>query len=169
VDPHAEDPARIEGRTRWLLLGGVATAVFVVDLLTKWWAVVALVDDRDIDIVWTLRFKLVHNTGSAFSLAEGRGVFLSVAALGAVAILLVTGRRTGRLWSLVAIGLIIGGALGNLADRAFRAGEGFMGGGVVDFIDLQWWPVFNIADMGVVIGAGLLIVTTGNAESRSAR
>lgn len=55
-------------------------------------------------------------------------------------------------------GLIIGGALGNLADRIFRESNGFLKGEVVDFIDFQWWPVFNIADSAVVIGCLLLAV-----------
>jgi signal peptidase II len=56
----------------------------------------------------------------------------------------------------VSIGLVLGGALGNLVDRAFRPGDGFLGGGVVDFIDLQWWPVFNLADSAIVVGAIVL-------------
>jgi signal peptidase II len=60
----------------------------------------------------------------------------------------------------VAVGLILGGAAGNLCDRAFRAGDGFLGGAVVDFIDLQWYPVFNVADMCVVGGAVLLLIAT---------
>ena len=58
----------------------------------------------------------------------------------------------------LATALIIGGALGNVVDRAFR-GTGWLGGAVVDFIDLQWWPVFNVADMGIVCGAILLAYT----------
>lgn len=161
------DPSETQdsaARSRWLLLGGVAAAVFVADLLTKWWAMTALADSQVIEVVWTLRFRLVQNFGSAFSLAEGRGALISIAALVAVAVLLRAGRRTDNPWSLIAVGLIIGGALGNLADRAFRDGDGFMGGGVVDFIDLQWWPVFNVADVGVVVGAALLIVSTWQAE-----
>ena len=61
----------------------------------------------------------------------------------------------------VALAMIVGGALGNVVDRALRAGNGgFLGGSVVDFIDLQWWPVFNVADMGVVVGAILLVVSS---------
>ena len=62
-------------------------------------------------------------------------------------------RRTSVLY-----GLIIGGALGNLTDRIFRKSDGFLKGEVVDFIDFQWWPVFNIADSAVVIGCLLLVV-----------
>ena len=58
----------------------------------------------------------------------------------------------------MAAGLIGGGAVGNLIDRAVRGDQGFMHGAVVDFINLQWWPVFNVADMGVVVGAILLVV-----------
>jgi signal peptidase II len=75
-----------------------------------------------------------------------------------VAILLRTGRQATRPLAAVALGMVVGGALGNLSDRAFREGEGFLGGGVVDFIDLQWWPIFNVADMGVVCGAILLVM-----------
>jgi signal peptidase II len=60
----------------------------------------------------------------------------------------------------VAVGLVLGGALGNLIDRALRGGGGFLGGAVVDFIDFQWWPIFNVADSCVVIGAILLIIVT---------
>ena len=58
------------------------------------------------------------------------------------------------------LGLVAGGALGNLGDRAFRSGDGFMGGAVVDFVDLQWWPVFNVADMALVCGVVLLLLWT---------
>ena len=54
--------------------------------------------------------------------------------------------------------MIIGGALGNLADRAFRSGDGFLGGAVVDFVDLQWWPVFNLADAAVVVGGATIVL-----------
>jgi len=66
----------------------------------------------------------------------------------------------------LAIGIITGGALGNLADRLFRADGSFFNGAVVDFIDLQWWPVFNVADAAVVMG-GLLIILVGVAHDRT--
>jgi signal peptidase II len=56
--------------------------------------------------------------------------------------------------------MIVGGALGNVIDRAVRSDAGFLRGSVIDFIDLQWWPVFNIADVGVVCGAILLVIAT---------
>ena len=145
-------------RARWSLLLGVAAAVLAADQLTKWWAVETL-DTRTIDVVWTLRFHLTINYGSAFSLARGRGAVISLLALLVVALLPRSGRYATRPGMAVAIGLVFGGALGNLIDRAFRAGEGLLGGGVVDFIDLQWWPVFNIADAAIVVGALLLFGT----------
>lgn len=160
-------------RTRWWLLAGVAAGVFAVDQLTKWWALEAL-DERIIHVVWTLQLRLTQNFGTAFSIGQGRGALISLLALLAVAILLRAGRRA-TLKAAVPLGLIVGGAIGNLADRAFRDGDGFLGGGVVDFIDFQWWPVFNLADTAIVIGAGLLILTSwqehvgvGHRESQRA-
>ena len=62
--------------------------------------------------------------------------------------------------STVGIGLLIGGAAGNLIDRMFRGDDGFLQGAVVDFIDLQWFPIFNVADMAINVGAGLLILNS---------
>ena len=72
--------------------------------------------------------------------------------------LLVSLRRNGSMLSAVGIGLVIGGAIGNMLDRLFRDGDGFLGGAVVDFIDLQWWPVFNVADMAITVGGVILVV-----------
>jgi len=144
-------------RARWPLLIGVAAFVFFADQMSKWWAVETL-DTRIIDLVGSLRFRLALNHGAAFSLSQGRGPLISVLALVVVAILLRTGRQATRPLAAVALGMVVGGALGNLSDRAFREGEGLLGGGVVDFIDLQWWPIFNVADMGVVCGAILLVI-----------
>lgn len=154
-----DEEALAERGPRWWLLASVAVAVLVLDQVTKWWAV-AVLDTQVIDVVWTLRFRLVHNFGSAFSLGQGQGALISFLALIAVAVLLRSGRRARRPVQAAALGLIVGGALGNLSDRAFRPGDGFLGGGVVDFVDLQWWPVFNVADMGVVVGAALLVVAS---------
>jgi signal peptidase II len=145
-------------QARWSLILGVAAAVLAADQLTKWWAVETL-DTRTIDVVWTLRLQLTVNYGSAFSVAPGRGAVISLLALVIVALLLRSGRYATRPGMAIGIGLVFGGAVGNLIDRAFRAGDGFLGGGVVDFIDLQWWPVFNIADAAIVVGALLLFVT----------
>ncbi len=145
--------------------------MLLVDQLSKWWAVHTLTT-RTIDVVWTLRFNLVGNTGASFSRFGGQGPLISLGAVAVVcAVLWLSPVAPSRLGS-VALGMILGGALGNLVDRAFRGDAGFLHGAVVDFIDFQWWPVFNVADMGVVIGALLLAysflrapVTTGSAPS----
>ncbi|HMG43411.1 MAG TPA: signal peptidase II [Acidimicrobiales bacterium] len=155
-----------QGRARWSLLIGVAVAVYVADQLSKWWAVDTL-DTRTIDVVWTLRFRLALNHGAAFSLSQGRGALISLLALVVVGVLLRSGRHATRPLAAVALGLVLGGALGNLSDRAFREGEGFLGGGVVDFVDFQWWPIFNVADMGVVCGAVLLIAASWREPEES--
>jgi signal peptidase II len=158
----AAPPATAQ-RARWPLLLGTAAAVLAIDQLTKWWAVETL-DTRTIDVVWTLRLHLTINYGSAFSVAPGRGAVISVLALVVVAILLRSGRYATKPAMAVAIGLVSGGALGNLIDRAFRAGDGLLGGGVVDFIDLQWWPVFNVADTAIVVGALMLFGTQWHGD-----
>lgn len=146
------------GRGRWALLLGVAAVVLALDQLSKAWVVSELGDGRTIDLVGSLRLRLTINYGSAFSLANGRGVVISLLALVVVAVLLRTGRHARSPVMAVALGLVVGGAVGNLVDRAFRAGDGFLGGGVVDFVDLQWWPVFNLADSAIVVGAITLFV-----------
>jgi signal peptidase II len=133
-------------------------AALAVDQLTKAWAIERLPGDP-IDVIWTLRLAVTTNTGAAFSLAGGAGPLIAILALGVVVFLLWQGRAINSRLGAVAMGLILGGALGNLADRAFR-GDGFFNGGVIDFIDLQWWPVFNVADSCVVIGGFLLVFVT---------
>jgi signal peptidase II len=152
-------PAR-RGIGRWELVLGIAAVVLVLDQVTKSWAVSALADGHIIEVVWTLRFRLAFNTGMSFSLGSGSGWLIAPAALAVVAGLLWMSRRITRPLGLLAIGMVVGGALGNLVDRVFRAGDGVLGGAVVDFIDVQWWPVFNVADMGVVCGAVLLLIAT---------
>jgi signal peptidase II len=132
--------------------------VLLLDQLTKAWALSALDAGRTIDLVWTLRFRLIFNTGAAFSQGEGLGPLLAILVLVVVGLLVRLGARTGDPVARLCIGVIIGGALGNLADRAFRSGDGFLGGAVVDFVDLQWWPVFNLADAAVVVGGATIVL-----------
>lgn len=142
---------------------GVAALVLVLDQLTKHWALQALADGP-VDVVWTLRFNLTFNTGAAFSKGQGLGPIIGIlAAVVAVGVLWSARSVPSRLGA-VAVGMILGGALGNLTDRAFRRGDGFLGGAVVDFVDLQWYPIFNVADIGVVVGAVLLLVATARTS-----
>jgi signal peptidase II len=136
----------------------VALVVVLADQLTKIWAVNNLVD-RDVDVFWTLRFHLSFNTGMAFSRGQNWGPVIGVLALFVIVGLLLSLRRQpGRLTD-VSIGLIIGGALGNVIDRLFRS-PGWLRGAVVDWIDFQWFPIFNIADMCITIGGALLVLAS---------
>ena len=145
-------------RTRLLLV--LATTVLLADLATKV-AVVALVaPGEDIRLLGGLLYLTHHrNTGAAFSFAEGATVLFSLIA---VAVSVVIVRAARRLYSTgwaVALGLVLGGALGNLVDRVFRS-PGFLRGGVVDFLSLlgpdgRVWPVFNVADSAIVCGGAL--------------
>ena len=112
----------------------------------------ALDGGRTIDLVWTLRFKLTFNEGAAFSVGGGSGGLLALVGLLVVAVVYRSVLRWPGRWPAVALGLVLGGAIGNLVDRVARDGA------VVDFIDLQWWPLFNVADIGVSCGAVLLVL-----------
>ena len=138
-----------------------AGAVLAADQLTKWWAVSALDGGRVIDIVWTLRLRLVFNTGAAFSRFDGLGPVIAVVAVAVAAVLLQRGVLASERRTSIALGSMAGGALGNVVDRIARDGDGFLGGAVVDFIDVQWWPVWNVADMGIVLGGASLVLFAG--------
>ena len=138
---------------------GAAAVVAILDQLTKQWALSAL-DDGPIDLVGSLRLNLVFNDRAAFSLGFGSTTAIALVGCTLVAVLVVMGvRAEQRAWAL-GLGIILGGALGNLADRAFRAGDGFLGGRVVDMVDLQWWPVFNLADVALWVGIGVLLLAS---------
>jgi signal peptidase II len=140
---------------RWPLVGAVAAVMLVADQLTKWWVLTVLGDGRTIPVVWTLQLALHRNTGAAFSMARDSDWvrFLPLLVLVAVAVIVWRGGVTLTRPGAVAVGLVVGGALGNVVDRALRTdGGGLLSGAVVDFIDVQWWPVFNVADSGVVVG-----------------
>ncbi|MGB3413066.1 MAG: signal peptidase II [Microthrixaceae bacterium] len=145
------------GLSRWGLLAAVAVLVLVVDQLTKWWALENLIQGIPRDVIWTLRLNLAFNTGMAFSTGSGAGPIIGLVAIGIAVVMVIFARRVDSRVQLVFVAMVIGGALGNVIDRLARSGDlgsgtGFMGGGVVDFIDLQWWPIFNIADAAVVVG-----------------
>lgn len=145
----------------WPWVVGVAAATIVIDQLTKWWALEQL-EDGPIDVVGSLRLRLVFNEASAFSIGGGSawGPFVTLVGLFVIVGLLWFVRTTPGRLPAIAAGLVVGGAIGNLIDRAARSDRGFMGGGVVDFVDLGWWPVFNVADSAVVVGVILLLGVT---------
>jgi signal peptidase II len=147
----------------WLIV-----IVIVADQLTKTWAVNALTDGRVIHVIWTLQFSLGFNSGMAFSKGQSLGPLIGAFALIAVVVLVVSLRRTRSTLSSLGVALVCGGAAGNVIDRLFR-GDAWLRGSVVDFIDLQWWPVFNIADAAITVGAVLLLISVAIIEIRNAR
>ena len=136
----------------------VAVIVLVLDQLTKWWAVSSL-ETRDIDLFWTLRLNLSYNTGMAFGAGEDWGPVIALLAMVVIVVLLLGIRRESGPWGDLAVGMVVGGAIGNVLDRLFRS-PGWLRGGVVDFIDFQWFPIFNVADMGITVGGALLVLSS---------
>ena len=145
----------------WIIL-----AVVVADQLTKQWMLIVLSDGKVVKLFWTLQFNLVFNSGMAFSQGQGVGRIIGVLAIFVVIGLLMSLRDAKILATVIGTGLLVGGATGNILDRLFRGG-GCMGGSVVDFIDLQWFPVFNVADSAVTVGAGFLILGAFMTRARS--
>jgi len=158
----ASAPGRTTPRPRRPLaaIAAIAAAVTVLDQLTKWWALEALTEPtRVVELVWTLQLRVIENTGTAFSLTSDSGPWVSVIAVVVVAVLLRSGRDQRSPWVLASYGLVVGGTLGNLVDRLFRAGDGgFLSGPVIDMVDLQWFPVFNLADAALTVGIAVLLV-----------
>ncbi len=135
----------------------ISAVIVLLDQVSKAWALGVLADGRIIDVIWTMQFNLTYNRGMAFSRGTGIGPIIGVIGLVVVVLLLLSLRRADNALTRVATGLIIGGAVGNILDRLFR-GSGWMRGAVIDFIDFQWWPVFNVADMAIMIGAATMMV-----------
>ncbi len=143
-------------RTRMLV--GIAFVVLAFDLLTKIAVVHWIQPGRPVEIIGdVVTLRLVRNAGAAFSMATGMTWLLTIVAVCVVIGVIRIGRTLrSPLWAL-GLGLVLGGALGNLIDRFFRA-PGPLQGHVVDFVSVGWWPVFNVADSSIVCGAILLVV-----------
>jgi signal peptidase II len=131
----------------------VAATVVVVDQVTKSLAVHDLASGP-VHLIGPISFALAYNTGVAFSLFTGVGLPVVLLALCLVGLVIWFARGTPSRTGSVAIGLVAGGAMGNLSDRLFRDD----GGAVVDFIHTGFWPTFNVADASVVCGCALLVV-----------
>lgn len=124
-------------------------------MVTKQWAASALADGP-IVLFGNVRLALTHNKAGAFGLGGAFVPFLAVAALVLVLVMVTTGSGTDRVVVALALGLVLGGAFGNVVDRLFRS-PGFLRGAVVDFVDLGFWPVFNLADSAITCGCLLLL------------
>ncbi|WP_037668840.1 signal peptidase II [Streptomyces griseus] len=149
--------ARPRGRRRVAVLFAVAAFAYALDLVSKLIVVAKLEHHAPIEIIgdW-LKFEAIRNAGAAFGFGEAFTVIFTVIA---ASVIVVIARLARKLYSLpwaIALGLLLGGALGNLTDRIFRS-PGVFEGAVVDFIAPKHFAVFNLADSAIVCG-GILIV-----------
>jgi signal peptidase II len=144
-------------RRRLLIAGAIVVAVVVLDVLTKTWALRALADGPIWLVGRSIGFVLSFNSGSAFSIVRSGAPVLAVIAIIAAVVLVRTVLRTDDVWLVVGLSLVLGGAMGNLVDRLFRA-PSFLHGAVIDFVKLGPWPLFNVADAAISIGAVIIIV-----------
>ena len=139
------------------LLAAVAAAVLALDALTKYLVVAHLEHREPVRLLGgALLLAVSRNSGAAFSFAQGATVLFTAVAVVVIVVIVRTARRLGSAGWAASLGLLLGGAVGNLVDRVFRA-PGPGRGAVVDWIDFRVWPVFNVADSAIVVG-GLLAV-----------
>ncbi len=150
------------------LLLAVAAGVLALDVVTKLLAVAQLTDREPISLLGgLLTLRLVRNPGAAFGMAQGLTIVFTCVALGVVVVILRVARRLQSGWWAVALGLVLGGALGNLLDRLLRS-PGPGRGHVVDFLELPRWPVFNLADSAIVVAAVLMVGLTARGVPHGA-
>ncbi|UBI41254.1 signal peptidase II [Streptomyces mobaraensis] len=146
------------GRRRLVALFSVAAFAYLLDLSSKMLVVAKLEHHDPIEVFGTwLQLDVIRNRGAAFSLGETMTIVFTIIAS---AVILVIARIARKLYSLpwaIALGLLLGGALGNLTDRLFRSPGGFEGG-VVDFIAPAHFAVFNFADSAIVCGGFLIVI-----------
>lgn len=153
--------ARGSAATGPFLLAG---AVVALDQTSKIWAVAALADGPVRLIGDTLMLRLTRNPGGAFSLLTGFTPLLAVLAGVMVVVIVRTARRTDDLAVAYGLGLVLGGALGNLVDRVARD-PGVLSGHVVDFIKVSFfnWPTFNLADCAISLGVAVILLRSARS------
>lgn len=157
--PAAPDRPRKVG-----LLAAIAGTVVILDLISKIVIVATVQPGEPIRILGGLVYlSLIRNPGAAFSMATGMTWVLALIAIGVVVFIIRMAPRLRSTPWAVSLGLVLGGAIGNLIDRIFRS-PGFLQGHVVDFVSVfgpnaQYFPVFNVADSAITIGGISLVVT----------
>ena len=140
------------------LLFGLAGAVFAADVITKIIVVAAFTPYHQVKVIGTLlTLDLVRNSGAAFSFGPGITIVFTLIAVSVIFFIVRTSRRLHSIAWAVTLGLLLGGAAGNLTDRLLRS-PGVFRGEVVDWIQLPHWPVFNVADSCIVCGGVLAVV-----------
>lgn len=141
-------------RRRLIMLGVAAAVALGADQLTKSLAVHYL-SHGPLHLLGPLSLSLTYNSGAAFSIGQGLAPLLVVVGVVLVVVLVGVGRTVADTPTALAVGLVLGGALGNLVDRLARANHG----AVIDFVETRYWPTFNLADACIVCGAVLLMAS----------
>lgn len=155
-------------RPRAGALLALAAVVVLLDQATKQLVVSTMQEGQSIPVIdGVLHWTFLRNPGAAFSLFTSVPWLFTIIATGIAAGILWTARHPRSAAGASALGLVLGGAVGNLVDRVVREPASFQGH-VIDFIDLRIWPVFNLADSAVVVGAALLVLSSIR-EERAAR
>jgi signal peptidase II len=157
-------PEPAQGRAQaWSWAVALAGAIVALDQLTKQLVIAGIERGEPVDVIFGFELANVRNKGVAFGLLAGGEVPVLIFTLAALVLLaLYFGLHLSRPGLWVAVGLITGGALGNLADRV-RSGS------VIDFLDPPLWPAFNLADVAIVGGVAILVLTLSIPEARFAR
>lgn len=135
------------------LIAPIAVGVVIIDQVTKTLAENGL-RTHSVALLGPFSFRLVYNSGIAFSIGSGSSPILTVVELLVIVGLVLYARRISSKALAIGFGLVIGGALGNIADRVFRHNHG----AVIDFIYSGFWPTFNLADSAVVIGIVVILI-----------
>jgi signal peptidase II len=152
------EPVSASGRRRVGLLLTVAVLVLAADVITKAIVVRALADRAPVRLLGGfLHLTLSRNPGAAFSIGPSLTIVFSAIAVGVIVIILRASRRIRSVPWAISLGLLLGGATGNLIDRLFRY-PGLFRGYVVDWIELPHWPIFNLADSSIVCGSVLAVL-----------
>ena len=145
------------GRRRVGLLLAVAAGVYLADVISKI-IVVATLSGHQVRLLGgLLTLDLLRNSGAAFSIGTSLTIVFTLIALGVIFFILRTSRRLRSVPWAITLGLLLGGATGNLTDRLLRSPGAFRGD-VVDWIQLPHWPVFNVADSAIVCGGVLAVL-----------
>jgi signal peptidase II len=152
------DAAPPQRPRRIVLLLAVAVFVIAADVISKAIVVARMPDHAPIRLLGgALTITLTRNGGAAFSIGTSMTIVFTAIALGVIVYILRVARNLRSIGWAITLGLLLGGATGNLLDRIFRA-PGLFQGHVVDWIELPHWPVFNLADSAIVCAGALVVL-----------
>ncbi|MDJ0318159.1 signal peptidase II [Arthrobacter antibioticus] len=147
-------------RRFWWLWLGFAAFAYTCDQMTKWWVTSTMIEGQRTPVIpGVLQWFFIRNSGAAFSIGEDFTWFFTLIMAAVSITIIILARRIGSAWWAIGLGLVLGGALGNLTDRLFRP-PSFGMGHVVDFISFPNFAIFNMADMGVVGGVIAICILT---------